>query len=232
MSTTNKEPIYKKWWAWAGLFIIIATFINAQEAREKEAVISNVNENVYDSDHDQPIEVGIDDYEASVTDSDVVLACCQQNTVFRVGSDIPPGEYFIQAKEGAHALVQVSTDGSGYVGSIISNKLFTTHSFITLFEGEYLIVERATIERADEADVPTFSDGILGDGVYRVGKDIPAGIYQIQPTTDVAGYYQISSDSRGTASEIISNSNFSHELTITLEEGQYLTLTRAQLIQQ
>ena len=227
MASTKKEPIYTKWWAWVGLFIIVATIVNAHEERTRETGIFDM----YNYDFGVPIQVGTEDYEDYVSDEDSVAVCCQHNTTFRVGSDLPPGEYFIEAKEGTHAFVQLATDGSGATGSIITNKLFSTHSFITVKEGEYLTVERATITPASEAIVPTFADGILTDGVYRVGIDIPAGVYTIQAITNVAGYYQISTNSRGVVSEIISNHNFSDEVTVTVEEGHYLTLIRAQLIE-
>ena len=213
------EPLYKKWWTWIGLFLITALIIHHTQGPQDE--------------YEELLAV----YE----ETDAVALCCDSPNIeistlsddnfLRVGIDILPGEYFVKAHENTHGYVMLARDSSGSVESIITNKNFRTHSFITVQHGEYLAVERATLMQAEEAVVPTFTDGVLGDGVYRVGIDIPAGTYLVVPTSNVAGYYQIATDSRGTASNIISNANFSDEISIVLEEGQYLTLTRAQIME-
>lgn len=245
MENNAKEPLYKKWWAWVGLFILVATLINSHEEATLSSTIENdyiyddsgdnrtrFDEYVYDDGYDERPTVDAHEMTDEYDDDSaaaIPLCCTQTNNVFLVGQDLAPGEYFIQAKEDTHAFVQVARDNSGAVGSVITNKIFQTHSFITVHEGEYLVVERGIIMNADEASVPSFTNGVLGDGVYRVGIDIPAGQYTVLPTSDVAGYYQIATNSRGTASDIVSNNNFSDEITINVEVGQYLTLTRAQL---
>lgn len=217
------EPLYRKWWAWIGLLLIAAIIINNNPAT---AI---------------PVHINYQDLLPSYEKDEAVALCCNNDQpnistlsdehFLRVGIDILPGEYFVKAHENTHGYVMLARDTSGSVDAVITNKNFRTHSFITVHEGEYLTVERATLMEAEQAVVPTFTDGVLGDGVYRVGIDIPPGTYLVVPTSNVAGYYQIATDSRGTASNIVSNANFSEEISITLVEGQYLTLTRAQIIE-
>jgi len=212
-----KEPIYKKWWAWIGLLLITSIMIHQNDTAVYEELVA-----VFEQE--EAISLCCDE------SSSLDLATLGDGFLL-VGTDFPPGEYFLKAHENTHGYVMLARDSSGSVDSIITNKNFRTHSFITVHEGEYLAVERATLIHADEAVVPTFTDGVLGDGVYRVGIDIPAGVYRVVPTSNVAGYYQIATDSRGTASNIVSNANFSEEISITLLEGQYLTLTRSQILE-
>jgi len=222
----KNEPLYRKWWAWIGLLLIAAIIIN----NNQEQII--------------PASLDYEDLLPSYESDEAVALCCNDQTnqhaeistlsddnFLRVGIDISPGEYFVKAHENTHGYVMLARDTSGSVDAVITNKNFRTHSFITVHEGEYLTVERATLMEAEQAVVPTFTNGVLGDGVYRVGIDIPPGIYRVVPTSNVAGYYQIATDSRGTASNILSNANFSEEISITLAEGQYLTLTRAQIFE-
>ncbi|MCL1949552.1 MAG: hypothetical protein FWF59_07465 [Turicibacter sp.] len=214
------EPFYKKWWAWIGLLTVSATIIHHGEISE-------------DDGYNQLLSVFEEDK--------VIPLCCDSSSNYEemsglsdnfllVGADIPAGDYFIKADENTHGYVMLAKDNSGSLDAVITNKNFRTHSFLTVKEGEYLIVKRATLFEAGQAVVPTFMDGTLGDGVYRVGIDIPAGTYLVKATSNVAGYYQVATDSRGTSSNIVSNSNFTEEISITLDEGQYLTLTRAQII--
>ena len=61
------------------------------------------------------------------------------------------------------------------------------------------------------------------DGMYKVGADIPAGEYILDPSA--MAYYQVATDSTGTLESIVSNDNFSGTRYITVSDGQSLTLT-------
>lgn len=77
-------------------------------------------------------------------------------------------------------------------------------------------------------------DGTYPEGMYLVGKDIPAGEYQLTPNDpDRSSYYEVTSDSSGTLDSIIVNDNFDFQVYLTVSDGQYLTIKRAtaQLVQ-
>ena len=61
-------------------------------------------------------------------------------------------------------------------------------------------------------------------GQYVVGMDLSAGDYKLTCTSDVGGYYCISSDSLG--KEILANDYFENQAYIQVEDGQYLKLSR------
>jgi|GEM_PF-1315195 len=239
MTSIDKQPLYKKWWAWIILFMIVATIANSRESQMREAALPPAYE---EENHTVPVtSEPIDEESPSETldqetetmdsnndeEADSVGNCCQITPSLVVGIDLDPGEYFIEADTQAYAFLQLTRNHSNTSDSIITTKLIPTHAFITVNDGEHLLLERGTLIHSSEAVVPTFISGVLEDGMYRVGIDIPAGKYWLEPTTAVAGYYQIASNSRGVASDLISSQNFSQGLEITLEEGQYLTLTRA-----
>lgn len=67
----------------------------------------------------------------------------------------------------------------------------------------------------------------LSDGIYQVGKDIPAGKYILYPSGDIIGYFEIDRDLSGSDESIISNDLFSGREIIEVYDGQYLVLDSA-----
>lgn len=68
--------------------------------------------------------------------------------VYRVGIDIEAGEYMVTPDEGEMAYIEVSRDGTGSFGSIISNDIFEIPSYVTVSQGQYFTVERAVFQKA------------------------------------------------------------------------------------
>lgn len=75
------------------------------------------------------------------------------------------------------------------------------------------------------SDAPAYEpeNGILKEGMYKVGKDIDAGEYKIT-STDANCYYAALKGCRGILDDIISNDNIALGETayITVSDGQYL----------
>ena len=71
-------------------------------------------------------------------------------------------------------------------------------------------------------------NGVLPVGRYRVGQHIPAGEYKLRAEASERGYYCLTSDPNG--DDIISNDNFNGERYVTIQDGQYLELSRCELI--
>ena len=67
--------------------------------------------------------------------------------------------------------------------------------------------------------------------MYRVGTDIPAGEYKLHNNSDFDGYYEVRSSSIAEEGfdSIITNDNFSGDVYVTVENGQYLVVNRAEL---
>lgn len=63
-----------------------------------------------------------------------------------------------------------------------------------------------------------------GEGMYKVGVDIPAGEYNVTAELGESAYLEVSADSTGDS--IITNDVFENNLYITVTDGQYLTLKR------
>lgn len=66
--------------------------------------------------------------------------------------------------------------------------------------------------------------------MYKVGTDIPAGEYIIFSDNSMS-YVEVAKDSEGTVESIITNDNFEGEKYITVEDGQYLKLSAAKIVE-
>ena len=80
--------------------------------------------------------------------------------------------------------------------------------------------------RANGESSPTSKNGVYSEGMYKVGKDLPAGEYKVTCNSEYSCYIEVSSDSTGNFDSIITNDNFDGEKYVTVSEGQYLTVTR------
>lgn len=148
--------------------------------------------------------------------------------MYKVGTDIPAGTYLITGDMG---YVEVSSDSSGQLESIVANDNYVNRTYLSAVDGQYLKFDGVAIPEA-EAPAYTSENGAYPEGKYLVGKDIPAGEYKISLTEGNAmgyGYIEVSSDASGTINAIISNANIQGDTYQTVQDGQYLKLNGAEI---
>ena len=146
--------------------------------------------------------------------------------MYKVGTDIPAGEYILCPS--ATAYYQVVTDSTGTLESIVSNDNFSGTRYITVSEGQYLKLTGCTAYPASYVSEGKVKNDNLSGGMYKVGVDIEAGEYKVTPEGD--GYYEVDSSSAGTLDAIVANENFSSDVYVTVSDGQYLKLSGATLV--
>lgn len=147
---------------------------------------------------------------------------------YKVGVDIPAGEYFILVQSTkSSGYFCVSSDANGK--DIIFNDNFDTNSIITISDGQYLELSRCNAIPFIEMPQDLFSDDtVLMEGMYKVGYHFPAGEYKLTAAReDIDGYYCIYPDSKH--KKIISNDNFSGSRYVKVADGQYIVLNRCSL---
>lgn len=142
--------------------------------------------------------------------------------MYKVGVDIPAGEYFIQKEGTLSAYMAVYSDSTG--DSILENENFNTFHFITVEDGQYLEVSRGKLTSVDNVSL-TYDPQNLTEGMYRVGIDIPAGEYRLECTSSYSGYVCVYPTSRSDR-RIKTNDNFENNKYITVSDGEYLLLSR------
>ncbi|MBZ9691651.1 hypothetical protein [Clostridium sp. M14] len=147
---------------------------------------------------------------------------------YKIGSDIPAGEYLVISKSAAY--IQCASDSTGTLESIIFNDNLASKgctSYVTLNDGEYFKLTGGEMYPVAEAPSLIPSDGIYQEGMYKVGQDIPAGEYKVilnENSSTGMGYIEVSTNSRHTLNDIVTNDNIEADTYITVSDGQYLKL--------
>lgn len=146
---------------------------------------------------------------------------------YKVGEDIPAGEYIVLSNTGDGGYYSVNADPNG--DDILFNDSFDYNGIITISDGEYLELSRSCIYNLDEwltqNSIPLDKSGIM----LKVGVMLPPGEYKLLADNNDGGYYCIYSDSR--QSDIIANDNFEGQSYVNVSDGQYLVLNRCKIIQ-
>ena len=148
---------------------------------------------------------------------------------YKVGTDMQAGEYIFIASS-ALGYVECTTDSTGNLESIVFNDNVKGNVYLTVNDGEYLKATGGTLYPVEEAPSIVPSDGVYKDGMYKVGKDIPAGEYKIILTDTIGmGYYEVSTDSRHGIESIVTNENVQADTYLTISDGQYLKISGVEI---
>lgn len=145
---------------------------------------------------------------------------------YKVGTDIPAGEYCIYCTSSVSGYYSVSTDSKG--DSIIGNRIFDYNTFVTIYDGQYLKLSRSMAVPVSAVDGTSYKIDTSKAGTLRVGTDILAGEYKLVINSDVNGYYCVYSSSDADA-DIVTNDNFEGQTYVTVSDGQYLLLSRCKI---
>lgn len=145
---------------------------------------------------------------------------------YSIGRDMPAGEYILVAADDPYiSYFNIAHDSSGNIDSLIASDIVDTNLYVTVSNGQYLELYGCLAFHAENA----LEFNVRYEGMYKVGKDIPAGQYYIRSISQFGGYYAISKDSKHTMFSIVENELFEGYRYITVEDGQYLTLSRAEI---
>ncbi len=213
----NNKPVYKKWWFWVIIVIVVIATASASGSED-----ANTN--------DKPVEIQQSGEINANTEEKEELDIWTKAGTYKVGTEIPAGEYIVVATSG-NCYVEVNKDSSGSFDSIVSNDNTSTRLYVTLIDGQYFKVSGGKFAIEDKVAPFEPENGIYDQGVYKVGKDIPAGEYKII-ANDSNCYIEVSSDSYMTFNSIITNDNISlgESTYITVSNGQYLKFNGGQIV--
>jgi hypothetical protein len=233
-----KKSIFRRWWFWlAAVMILILIFGGLGDSdkgtpgpdAQNPPAADNAGDAANDAVPEEPAErspgTAEDDGTKDTADASV------KEGMYKIGSDLPAGEYILFSESGFPAYYQLTSDSTGSLESIISNDNFNGTRYITTSEGQYLEFRNAVGYPAGDAPSLRPDDGRYDEGMYKVGKDIDPGEYKLIPDKNsVSSYVEVSKDSKGILDSIISNDNFETEKYITISEGQYIKLVSCHII--
>lgn len=142
--------------------------------------------------------------------------------MYKAGKDISAGQYLIYSDD-TMGYYQVTKDSSGTVESIIANDNFLGTRYASVADNQYIQITSSTMLPVSKAPVQTPVNGIFKDGMYKVGRDIKAGEYQVISDEDTA-YVEVRSDDGGSITGIVTNDNFTGKKYLTVKNGQYIKI--------
>ena len=152
---------------------------------------------------------------------------------YEVGTDIPQGEYYFTPKD--------EYDITGYA---VSNRYIegedtfysATWSFYYLEEGDHLHMSESG-KFISASEIPPIES--RGEGMYRVGVDIPQGTYRLSYTGEGGvgkGYYAVYTatpgffnDEKLAESRILEEDWFTGEREMKVSNGQYLEVKNCKI---
>lgn len=207
----KKKKKFKWWYILIALFVIGAIGALSDQGEENPNKPGSVN---------QTTTAPITTEEATTTQASI----WEKSGTYKVGSDIPAGEYVIAAS-GTFCYVEVAKDSTGTLDSIVANENVSTHTYFSVSDGQYLKIKDGEFALSSDAPAYAPENGVLKEGMYKVGKDIEAGEYKVT-ATDANCYYASLKGCRGILDDIVANSNIALGETayITVSDGQYLQI--------
>lgn len=139
------------------------------------------------------------------------------------GKNIKAGEYKLISK-GDASYFKLTDGSSNEKLSILDDRIFKNCCYVRINDGQRLYLVDASIENIS-GKTPS-QTGLLNDGMYKVGTDIPAGTYMLTPTSGIASFDISSSPKRN---DIYSSQYFSNPIAVSVRNGDYLSLMMASL---
>jgi len=206
----ENKPLWKRWWFWVIAIVIIIALASSGDETTTTTTTSN-------SGDSNPV---------ATTPAEPEPENAIKSGMYKVGSDIPAGEYVLIANRGAY--FAITSDSSGSFESILANDNFDSRSIVSVNDGEYLELKGCKAYPFTEAPAVDKSSGILESGMYKVGVDIPAGEYKVE-SINTMGYIEVSSDSSHSFNAIVTNDNFEGSKYISVSDGQYLKLSNVKV---
>lgn len=135
---------------------------------------------------------------------------------YKVGVDMPAGEYMIYSNTGERSANFYLTEDSNGKEIIASNR-FDYNNIIYVNDNEYFKLNYAfalPIEEVRELPIDKAN-------MFKIGVFLPAGEYKLRSTSDkYSGFYCIYNDNR--QSNIEASDIFKGQAYVTVKEGQYL----------
>ena len=144
---------------------------------------------------------------------------------YKVGIDIPAGEYVLLSTGSTSGYFSVSSDANG--DNILFNDNFQVNSIIEVRNGEYVELKRCVAVSVKEFYSQYSIDEDNYGVMLKVGYDIWPGEYKLVTEFGKSGYYCIYNDARH--NDIVSNDNFDNSSYVMVEYGQYLLLSRCKI---
>nr|DAM14529.1 MAG TPA: hypothetical protein [Caudoviricetes sp.] len=144
-----------------------------------------------------------------------------KSATYKIGQDMPAGEYVLFAEIADVNYFQISNDSSGEITSISANGTFKTNTIVTVSNGQYFnFIGCYAVPITEVTELDTSKEGM-----FKIGIHLEPGEYQLWKTdgSDVS-YYAVMKDSTHKMDSIKVNGVIESREYVTVEKGDYLEL--------
>ena len=143
---------------------------------------------------------------------------------YRVGTDIPAGDYALYENSDAVFASAVVRAGDSEEPELVTYHLINGQAVIRLVPDTWLTLSEATAVPISQAEA--VSDGFAGEGGYLVGVTLPAGTYTAVPLEKAPlSSYSVYSGILGSSAQLLKFEVLHEATPITLAEGEYIELS-------
>lgn len=143
---------------------------------------------------------------------------------YRVGTDIPAGDYALYENSDAVFASAVVRAGDSEESELVTYHLINGQAVIRLVPDTWLTLSEATAVPISQAEA--VSDGFAGEGGYLVGVTLPAGTYTAVPLEKAPlSSYSVYSGILGSNAQLLKFEVLHEATPITLAEGEYIELS-------
>ncbi len=144
--------------------------------------------------------------------------------LYKVGKDIPEGEYVIIKNPTAeNGYMRLSKDNVQNI--VVKDCGFNYNTIITVQKGEYLKMTDSYAVAIDKAIIKNY-----GEGTFKVGTHIPAGNYILSEFSNKNGNYYLMSDNRYI--QYLGRVEIDGSAPVTVTDGQYLVMENCAIYEQ
>lgn len=141
---------------------------------------------------------------------------------YKVGTDIPAGEYVFFSTGKFTGTLKETTDSNG--SDKVDNEYFSYNVIYTITDGNYLTIKDAfAVPYNEVASLITNK----GSGMFKIGDHIPAGEYRLIPTKfGSPSYFGVFSNSElGIREGRIDSDYFTSVTYVNVHDGEYLQIS-------
>lgn len=139
-----------------------------------------------------------------------------------VGTDVPAQIYYVTRTGDEPGILQV--------GALSID--VPTFTYVHAVEGQTLTLFGCSITDYRNAPLPTATNNVYTEGMYLIGRDLPAGgyyVYTENSTVDI-GTVEVYDDLASRRGLVKTNNSFSSFRYITVSDGQFLSVQNARFV--
>ena len=150
-----------------------------------------------------------------------------EDGTYLVGSDLPVGDYAIQERENAMFASVVVRAGKTADDPLILHKLISGQADVHLVRNTWVTLSEVRAWPLGAEPSLMSEDGVVGEGAYLVGKQLPEGNYRVSVADRAPlSSYSVYSGIVGSGKEELIKFEVLHEDTeLELEAGEYVELS-------